>query len=91
MIVSVEALDKLILRHVSSSKDVGTSRVSPPWPLIREKFLTLKGDVMTMTDRSTPRVTAVIEALEDLRVCEISPVDIQSRWKLVRALIVSLV
>ena len=91
LVVSVDALDKLILQNVSLNNDDIAAKFSRQWTLIREKFLTLKGDMMTLTDRSTPRVTAVIEALEDLRVCDSCPVDIQSRWKLIRALIISLV
>ena len=101
LVLSVETLDRLILDETTElvDGDVGcktfstseTSRRAHQWPQIREKFQALKGDMMTLTDRSTPRVTAVIDALEDLRLLDCSPSDIKSRWKLIRALIVSLV
>jgi hypothetical protein len=78
----VEVLDELIFRKTDYSNS---------WPSIRDKFQGLKGDMMTLINRSNPRVVAVLDALEDLRATEEPPPDLQSRWKLIRALIVSLV
>ena len=76
----VESLDGLLL-----------SEELHPWPCVRDKFQVLKGDMMTMMNRESPRVSAVVEALEDLRALESAPADMRSRWKLVRALILTLV
>jgi hypothetical protein len=78
----VEVLDELLFRKTDYSKS---------WPSIRDKFQGLKGDMMTLINRSNPRIVAVLEALEDLRATEEPPPDLQVRWKLIRALIVSLV
>jgi hypothetical protein len=78
----VEVLDEFLLRETDYSNS---------WPSIRDKFQSLKGDMMTVINRSNPRVVAVLEALEDLRATEEPPPDLQGRWKLIRALIVSLV
>jgi hypothetical protein len=78
----VEVLDELLFRKTDYSNS---------WPSIRDKFQGLRGDMMTLINRSNPRIVAVLEALEDLRVTEKPPPDLQVRWKLIRALIVSLV
>jgi len=61
------------------------------WLLIQDKLQVLKGDMMTLIHATNPRVTAVMEALEDLREERACPSDFGKRWKLMRALILSLV
>ncbi|CAB9497222.1 expressed unknown protein [Seminavis robusta] len=86
LIQNVEVLDGLIQRLVTNA-DLEVTL----WPQIKEKFLVLQGDMMTLTDHSAPRVSAVIDALKDLRELEVSPVDMRTRWQLIRSLIISLV
>ena len=74
----VEAIDGLL----AAKKD---------WPAIRDKFQVLKGDMMTLINRGNPRVVAVVETLEELRSAEECPADLEGRWKLMRALIMSMV
>ena len=79
----VEALDQLILEQQPQDEN--------NWQLVRDKFQMLKGDMMTLITRGSPRVVAVVDALDEYRAAEHMPEDMAGRWKLIRALIVSLI
>lgn len=74
----VEAIDNLLLHQRDN------------WPAIRDKLQVLKGDTMTLINRENPRVVAVLESLEEIRTAEEAPSNLDSIWKLIRALITSL-
>jgi hypothetical protein len=79
----VEALDRKLIRAQEDA-------IKSDWLSIRENLQVLKGDMMTMVTGKSPRVIVVLEALEDLRAASCPPSDVAARWKLIRALIVSL-
>jgi len=58
------------------------------WPAIWDKLHTLKGDIKTM--KSNARVKTILEAIDNLRGDRL-PDELLERWKLVRALIVSII
>jgi len=79
---SVDDLDELLLK-----KDETTPIA---WPSVCDKLHILKGDMMTLSSSNNPRVVAVLEAIEALLRAVSPPLDVRGRWKLIRALIVSL-
>ena len=78
---SVEAIDELLVHYAKSEAN---------WPAIRDKYQVLKGDMMTLLNSNNPRVSAVLESLDELSSADSPPPAVVQRWKLMRALIVSL-
>jgi len=83
--------DLSVLVEEVDRKIADSTNLEESWRSIRETLVVLKGDMMTMVNVVNPRVSAVVDALDDLRDVKEVPLDFEKRWKLIRALTMSLI